>query len=84
MILSPHHYSAQVSFGIVTLCVLKRKISRNLANFYKFLKPRNFDILGMKKKILGSSNLNMTFQFNLSENMLFLASHSADSKILSN
>ena len=78
MILSPRHSSAQAFLGIVTSCVLKRKISQNLNNVYKFLKPSSFDILDMKMKILGSSNLNMIFQFNLREKRLFLASHSAN------
>ena len=78
MILSPRHSSAQAFLGIVTSCVLKRKISQNLNNVYKFLKPSSFDILDMKMKILGSSNLNMTFQFNLRERRLFWASHSAN------
>ena len=84
MILSPRHSSTQVSLGIVTSCVRKCKISQNLTNIYKFLKPRSFDILDMKMKILGSSNLNMTFQFNLREKMLSLVSHSANLKMLSN
>ena len=77
MIFSPRNSSVQASVGIVSSCVLKHKNFQNLTNVYSFLKPHNFDMLDMKMKILGPSNLNMTFQFNLREKMSFLASHSA-------
>ena len=69
MILSPQNSSAQSFIGIVSSYVLKSKVSQNLTNVYSFLKPRSFDILDMKIKILGSSNLNMTLQFNLRDKM---------------
>ena len=76
MLLSP--LNPQTSLIIVRSSVLKHKIPQNLANVYSFLKPRSFDILAMKMEIFCSPNLNMTFQFNLTEKKPFvLASHSA-------
>ena len=75
MILSPRNSSAQAYIGIVSLCVLKRKISQNLTNVYSFLKLRSIWYTWYENQ--NTWFIKFKYDISVQDKMSFLASHLA-------
>ena len=75
MILSPQNSSAQSYIGIVSLCVLKRKISQNLTNVYSFLKLRSIWYTWYENQ--NTWFIKFKYDISVQDKMSFLASHLA-------
>ena len=70
--------SPKSKLSIVRFYVLKRKMlmtNANMTNACSFSNPRSFVMLDITVEVLGTSYLNMTYQFNLIDKIVVLTSH---------